>query len=112
MRPTGVDYANESEERRVEMLTDVLTGASPLEPATEVDATTASELEVLATAARAQRRHGRTVLGQLIISKAESVSDVLEVAVLADHAGLERLDIAPLFETIPCLWVRRKFCTD
>ncbi|MGA0356756.1 MAG: phosphoenolpyruvate carboxylase [Acidimicrobiia bacterium] len=100
MRPTGVDYANESEERRVEMLTDVLTGASPLEPATEVDATTASELEVLATAARAQRRHGRTVLGQLIISKAESVSDVLEVAVLADHAGLERLDIAPLFETI------------
>jgi phosphoenolpyruvate carboxylase len=97
-RSSGFDYRTASEDDRIVLLLDLMQGRATLAAASEP--AVLSELAVLDTAARAQRLHGRGVLGQLIISKAESVSDVLEVAVLADHAGLEPLDIAPLFETI------------
>ncbi len=97
-RSSGFDYRTASEDDRIALLLDLMQGRATLAAASEP--AVLSELAVLDTAARAQRLHGRGVLGQLIISKAESVSDVLEVAVLAEHAGLEPLDIAPLFETI------------
>ena len=97
-RSSGLDYRSATETDRVEALVEILEGRASLEAAS--DPMILAELAVLDTAALAQRRHGSDVLGQLIISKAESVSDVLEVAVLADHAGLDPLDIAPLFETI------------
>ena len=97
-RSSGFDYRSADEDDRIALLLDLMEGRATLAAASEPEVL--SELAVLDTAARAQRLHGRGVLGQLIISKAESVSDVLEVAVLADHAGLEPLDIAPLFETI------------
>jgi phosphoenolpyruvate carboxylase len=97
-RSSGFDYRAASEDDRIALLLDLMQGRATLAAASEP--AVLSELAVLDTAARAQRLHGRGVLGQLIISKAESVSDVLEVAVLAEHAGLEPLDIAPLFETI------------
>jgi phosphoenolpyruvate carboxylase len=97
-RSSGFDYRTASEDDRIVLLLDLMQGRATLAAASEP--AVLSELAVLDTAARAQRLHGRGVLGQLIISKAESVSDVLEVAVLAEHAGLEPLDIAPLFETI------------
>lgn len=97
-RSSGFDYRSADEDDRIALLLDLMQGRATLAAASEP--AVLSELAVLDTAARAQRLHGRGVLGQLIISKAESVSDVLEVAVLAEHAGLEPLDIAPLFETI------------
>jgi len=97
-RSLGLDYRSAAEADRVAILIDLMEGRATLGDASEP--AVLSELAVLDTAARAQKRHGSEVLGQLIISKAESVSDVLEVAVLADHAGLDPLDVAPLFETI------------
>jgi len=69
---------------------------------------TQRELAVLDTAAELQRRYGRAALPNYIISNAGSVSDVLEVALLAKEAGMLEpavdaklhLNIIPLFETI------------
>jgi phosphoenolpyruvate carboxylase len=67
---------------------------------------TRSELEILRTAAELHARYGPKALPHYIISKAASVSDLLEVALLLKEVGLftlERglsMDIVPLFETI------------
>jgi phosphoenolpyruvate carboxylase len=69
---------------------------------------TAGELAILDQAAIAARLLGPRAVPHYVISKAESVSDVLEVAVLLKEAGLLRpgpsptssVDVVPLFETI------------
>ena len=69
---------------------------------------TAKELAILDTAAEMHRRYGAKALPNYIISKADGVSDLLEVALMLKEAGLllpgekPRLDIniIPLFETI------------
>jgi len=66
------------------------------------------ELAILEAAAAIHRRRGPDAIRQYVISKAESVSDLLEVAVLLKEVGLvtpgelptSRLQIVPLFETI------------
>src|SRR5258708_16482468 len=57
--------------------------------------------------AEAPRRYGPAAVPTYVISKADSVSDILEVGVLLKEVGLLRpregrldVDIAPLFETI------------
>src|SRR5260370_28134082 len=62
---------------------------------------------MLRVAADADRRYGPAAVPTYVISKADSVSDILEVAVLLKEVGLLRpregrldVDIAPLFETI------------
>lgn len=72
---------------------------------------TASELAIVEAAAQAHRAYGPECITQYIISKAESVSDMLEVAILLKEVGLWRAGGAgetphcavmpvPLFETI------------
>ena len=66
------------------------------------------ELAIVDTAAAAIDRFGSLIIGHYVISKCQSVSDVLEVAILLREAGLFRpgrsprlaVDIVPLFETI------------
>ncbi len=66
------------------------------------------ELAIFETAAAVHRRLGPESIRQYVISKAGSVSDLLEVAVLLKEVGLvtpgaalaSRLQIVPLFETI------------
>src|SRR6266436_5887659 len=65
----------------------------------------ARELGVVAAAARAQKRLGKTVVSKYVISHCESLSDLLEVGALLREAGLARpdgldLDVIPLFESI------------
>ncbi len=68
----------------------------------------AGELAILENAAAAHRRLGPESIRQYVISKAASVSDLLEVAMLLKEVGLltpgerpaSRLQIVPLFETI------------
>ncbi|HEX7810738.1 MAG TPA: phosphoenolpyruvate carboxylase [Burkholderiales bacterium] len=69
---------------------------------------TLKEMAILDAAAEMQHRYGKHALPNYIISKADSVSDLLEVALMCKEAGLllpgerPRLDIniIPLFETI------------
>lgn len=66
------------------------------------------ELAILEAAAMAHRRLGPESIRQYVISKTDSVSDLLEVAVLMKEAGLvtpgarpvSRVQVVPLFETI------------
>jgi phosphoenolpyruvate carboxylase len=105
----GVDYAELSERDRVELLATELRSARLLRsPWAVYGDVTRGELAVLDEAAEAVRRHGPGVVPAYVISKAESVSDVLEVAVLLKEARLltpgtvpsTTVDIVPLFETI------------
>jgi phosphoenolpyruvate carboxylase len=64
-----------------------------------------SELAVLDIAADIHRRFGAAALPNYVISKCQSVSDLLEVAILLKEAGLLlgdalAVNIVPLFETI------------
>jgi phosphoenolpyruvate carboxylase len=114
LRGAGVvdDYLGLDEDRRVAVLTAELGGQRPLvTPFAEYTELTAGELAVMREAASAHARFGPRAVPHAVISKAESVSDVLEVAVLLKEVGLVRIDpetkvitsavdIVPLFETI------------
>ncbi len=108
LRHAGVEgnYATLGEDARVALLERELTGPRPLRSRhLGYSALLESELAVMEAAALAQRRFGGAAISKYIISHCESVSDLLEVGVLAREAGLLRpdgleLDIIPLFETI------------
>ncbi len=100
------DYAALSEAARVELLCDDLGKARLLHsPYVGYSERTSSELAIVEAAARIHRRYGAAAQPHYVISKCQSVSDLLEVAVLLREAGLLvgdalGLDIVPLFETI------------
>lgn len=104
-------YGELSEAERVALLDAELAGPRLLvTPYADYSEQTAGELAVLAEAAGAHARLGPAVIPHYVISMAQSLSDVLEVAVLCKQVGLIRadatgqltaaLDIVPLFETI------------
>lgn len=70
--------------------------------------TVQSELRIMHAAADIHRRFGRAALPNYVISKTDQVSDLLEVALMLQQAGLLEdgeqpalhLNIIPLFETI------------
>jgi phosphoenolpyruvate carboxylase len=104
----GVGYAQLDEGQRVELLRAELAKPRPLASAfLSYSAETAGELGIVRATAEAHRRYGAGSVPHYVISKATSVSDILEVAVLLKEAGLLHprdgrldLDIVPLFETI------------
>jgi phosphoenolpyruvate carboxylase len=102
----AADYRALAEHERVSLLERELASARPLH-SEHVDHSErlGSELAVLRCAAGIHARYGSAALPHYVISKCQSVSDLLEVAVLLKEAGLARerrlaLDIVPLFETI------------
>lgn len=108
-------YLELDEPARVALLTAELHSPRPLRaPYVAYSELTLSELEILENAAIAFERFGASVIRQYVISKCESVSDMLEVAVLLREVGLFRpgthdglpscaCGIVPMFETIPDL---------
>jgi len=103
------DYLALDEKGRVSLLRTELAStrllSTPLAPqSTE----TAKELAIVRAAADARARYGERALGNYLVSKAASVSDLLEVYILLKEAGLYRpgntstaaLMAVPLFETI------------
>jgi phosphoenolpyruvate carboxylase len=109
------DYAALDEEQRVELLVGELRMRRPLvRPDAALSDLARGELDVLSAAADQVRALGPQAVPNYVISMCESVSDVLEVAVLLKEVGL--LDpgdsspahpgprcpvgISPLFETI------------
>jgi phosphoenolpyruvate carboxylase len=105
---TATDYAKMDEAARVALLSAELANPRPLgTPHHDYSEETANELALMRVVADAHRRYGDWAVPTYVISKADSVSDILEVAVLLKEVGLLRprehrleVDIAPLFETI------------
>ena len=111
LREAGVvpAYLALGEGERERMLLAELASPRPLRSAfASYSDTTRAELAVFEAAAAVHRRLGTESIRQYVISKTDSVSDLLEVAVLLKEVGLltpgaapaSRLQIVPLFETI------------
>ena len=100
------NYLELPEDQRVDILLRTLSSPRPLRnPHLPTSELAAGELAIVAAAARSIDSIGRAAIPHYIISKCESVSDVLEVAVLLQESGLLlgddlAVDIVPLFETI------------
>ena len=103
------DYLGLPESRRIAVLVAELGNPRLLRsPYRDYGAETARELGIVDAAARLRRQFGPGAIANYVISKAASVSDMLEVAILLKEAGLFTpgeapacaLRIVPLFETI------------
>jgi phosphoenolpyruvate carboxylase len=105
------DYAALDEAARVELLSGELRVRRPLvRPDAELSELARGELDLLVAAARQVAVLGPQAIPTYVISMCESVSDVLEVAVLLKEVGLLDtgaeggpvcpIGISPLFETI------------
>lgn len=100
------NYAALDEPARVVLLRRELASPRPLSgPHLSYGEETAAEMAIFAAAAWARTRYGPGAIARAIISKADSVSDLLEVYLLLKEAGLYapgRADmmVVPLFETI------------
>jgi phosphoenolpyruvate carboxylase len=104
------DYGSLPEDERVELLVGELSTRRPLVgDRAKLSDLARGELGVVAAAARAVELYGPAAVPNYVISMCQSVSDVLEAAILLKEAGL--LDasgsepycpvgISPLFETI------------
>src|SRR4051794_41125125 len=105
------DYAGLDEQARVELLAGELRMRRPLvRPGAELSEAAQKELDVLNAAAEQVALLGPRTIPNYVISMCESVSDVLETAVLLKEVGLldpgaeegptSSVGISPLFETI------------
>jgi phosphoenolpyruvate carboxylase len=118
LREAGVcsDYLALDEAARVSLLMAELVHNRPLAAANHrFSQETTSELAIMRAAATAHDLHGAAAITAYVISKADSVSDLLEVYVMLKEAGLYQVDAegaahaaimaVPLFETVADLKV-------
>ena len=103
----GTDYLSLDEAARTALLDRELDTRRPLlSPFVGYSEETERELDVFRAAAAARKRYGPDIIHTAIISMAQSVSDLLELAVLlkavglVDHEGRSSVNLVPLFETI------------
>ncbi len=103
----GTDYFSRSEEERVELLVKELNTVRTLaSPFFSYSEETRKELDMFRAAVEARASFGAETIRTSIISQSQSVSDLLELAVLLKEVGLitadgkSEIDIVPLFETI------------
>ncbi|MDX5363337.1 MAG: phosphoenolpyruvate carboxylase [Pseudazoarcus pumilus] len=102
------DYLALDEDARIALLLEEIETPRPLvSPHVKYSEQTESELAIFRAARAAHLRFGTEAITNFIISKTDSVSDLLELALLLKEAGILRphedaLDgnIIPLFETI------------
>ncbi len=103
----GLDYRAMDEDQRIELLRRELVSPRPLvSPYLAYGEETAGELAFFRVAAAIHAKYGKGAIRTSIISKTDSVSDMLELALLLKEAGLvtaagaTAIAIVPLFETI------------
>jgi phosphoenolpyruvate carboxylase len=102
------DYLDLTEEARIELMCAELADPRPLRASgVSYSEETRGELDIFDMARSVQLRYGRRAIENVIISKTDSVSDMLELVVLLKEAGLLRpltaqidVNLVPLFETI------------
>ncbi|MRR49879.1 MAG: phosphoenolpyruvate carboxylase [Rhodocyclaceae bacterium] len=104
----GTDYLNLDENARIALLQEELATPRPLvSDFVRYSDETEGELAIFRAAKRMHDTYGKAAIENVIISKTDGVSDILEVALLLKEAGLLRphdnaldVNIVPLFETI------------
>jgi len=104
----GTEYARRSEEGRIALLlAELATPRLLASPYWTYSEETTAELAIFHAARDMHRLYGKAAIQNVIISKNEGVSDILEVALLLKEVGLLRpregeldVNIVPLFETI------------
>jgi phosphoenolpyruvate carboxylase len=103
----GVEYLKLDEEARIALLRKELVSPRPLLlPFHAYSDETAGELAIFRAAAKIRATYGEAAIVTSIISKAQGVSDLLELALLLKEVGLvdaegaSRVYMVPLFETI------------
>ncbi len=103
----GVEYLALEEAARINLLLRELRSPRPLVSLfVAYSEETQGELTMFRTAASIHKRYGPGAIRQCIISKAQGVSDMLELALLLKEVGLvsangrAALNLVPLFETI------------
>lgn len=104
----GTDYLALDEDSRVKILLKEMANPRKLAvPGVRYSDETKSELDLFYAAKSIKQRYGQQAIQNVIISKTDGVSDILEVAILLKEAGLLRIleraldvNIVPLFETI------------
>jgi phosphoenolpyruvate carboxylase len=102
----GFDYKRADETERIQLLLKELASPRPLlSPFIAYSEETTGELGVFKAAAAIRKTYGAGAIRTAIISKTDSVSDMLELALLMKEVGLIRsgeaaLHLVPLFETI------------
>jgi phosphoenolpyruvate carboxylase len=100
------DYAQQDEAtRRTNLLAALQAGKQLSAELDGFSPTVRGELQLMHAAAEIHSRFGHNALPNYIISKADAVSDVLEVALMLQQSGLLKdgnlqVNIIPLFETI------------
>ncbi|MEL7496752.1 MAG: phosphoenolpyruvate carboxylase [Planctomycetota bacterium] len=101
------DYSSLSESERVDLLAKEIASPRPWTGGHNSDGefgfseSTNQLLTLFRLIASAQQHHGAESMKTYIISMTQDVSDLLEVLLLADDAGLfGKIDIVPLFETV------------
>ncbi len=93
-------FEEADEEQRRELLGAALANEQADEAPSELDSEVERVLQTFDALAQAGERFGPAALDKLVISMAETTSDVLCALWLARRAGAEYLRIVPLFETI------------
>jgi phosphoenolpyruvate carboxylase len=103
----GLDYRALDEAQRIALLSAELASPRPLVSGfLSYSDQTRSELDIFRVAAQAKATYGDAAITNCIISKTESVSDLLELALLLKETGLigpparSAVNLIPLFETI------------
>ncbi len=106
---SGIHYTTLDESQRVALLTRELSGPPLLRsPFAQYSEAVQKELDTFQVAAQLQQRFGAQALPNYIISKTDSISDLLEVVLLLKEVGLMQpgsapklhMNVIPLFETI------------
>ncbi len=106
---TGISYSEMNEAERTQFLLTEISNPRPLfSPYLKYSKISQSEISILKMMEEIHSRFGHDSLPNYIISKANSTSDILEVALLLKEVGLLEtgdqpnlyLNIIPLFETI------------
>ncbi|MEY4360232.1 MAG: Phosphoenolpyruvate carboxylase, partial [Cyanobacteriota bacterium] len=103
-----VPYSEMPEQQKVEwLLTELQTRRPLIPPAVEWTPATAETFDVLRVVHRLQQEFGSRICRTYVISMSHTVSDLLEVLLLAKEAGLvdpmaqrSNLLVVPLFETV------------
>lgn len=107
------DYLALSETEKQQVLLRELSSHRPLfSPHITYSEETQKELDIFSAALEIKKRYGEKAINQSIISNAETISDILALALILKETGLltahpenpsSRLNIVPLFETIGAL---------